>query len=109
MFSITLVLAASTKLNPEDRRKSNMKTSPYSTGDLGEFIISELNKRGVAVSKTADLPRLSATWRPVTAAFAGTPKDLGARVQACSLADVCSFCFTVFSRFRVHPPGSNDN
>jgi hypothetical protein len=109
MFSITLVLAASAEFNPEGRRKSNMETSPDSTGDLGEFIISELNKRGVALSMSADLPRLSATWRKVTAEFVSTPKYLGVRVQGGSLADVSAFCFAVFSRFRVHRPRSNDN
>jgi hypothetical protein len=86
-----------------------METSTDSAGDLGEFIISELNKRGVALSKTADLPRLSATWRMVTAEFAGKAKDLGARVQGCPLTDVSAFCFALFSRFRVHQPGSNNN
>ena len=109
MPSITLVLAASAELKPDDRRISNMKTSPDGAGDLGEFIIAELNRRGVALSKTTDLPRLPATWRTVTVEIAGTPKDLGARVQGCSLADVSAFCFSVFSRLRVHRPGSNDN
>jgi hypothetical protein len=86
-----------------------MKTSSDSKGDLGEFIISELSRRGVALSKTVDLPHLSATWRTVTVGIADTPKDLGARVQGCSLTDVSAFCFLLFSRFRVHRPGSNDN
>ena len=86
-----------------------MKTSPDSTGDLGEFIIAELSRRGVALSKTGDLPRLSATWRTVMVEIAGTPNNLGARVQGCSLAEVSAYCFLVFSRFRVYRAGSNDN
>jgi hypothetical protein len=86
-----------------------MKTSSDTKGDLGQFIISELSRRGVALSnKSDDLPPLSASWRTVTVEIAGTSKDLGARVQGCSLADVSAFCFSVFSRFRVHRPNDND-
>jgi len=86
-----------------------MKASSDTKGDLGEFIISELNRRGVPLSKTDDLPRLPATWRTVTVEISGTPKDVGAGAQGCSLGNVLAFCFSLLSRFRVQRPFSKDN
>ena len=86
-----------------------MKTLPDSTGDLGEFIISELNRRGVPLSKARDLPRLPATWRTVKVEIAGTPKDVGVGAQGCSLGNVLGFCFSLLSPFRVHRPSSKDS
>jgi len=87
-----------------------MEPSSDIQGDLGEFIISELRRRGVALSnKMTDFPRMYATWRIVTIEIEDAPMELGARVQGCSFAEVSAFCFSVFSRFRVTRPGSNDN
>lgn len=86
-----------------------MKTSPDSTGDLGQFIISELNKRGVVFSTIADLPRLPATWRMVTVKIAGEDKDVGVRAKGCSLDEVLDFCFSLLTPLRVHRPFSKDN
>ncbi len=86
-----------------------MKPSPASGGDLGEFIVAELNKRGITVSTTGGSPSLPATWRVVTVKIVGAPKDVGVEAQGCSLADACAFCFSLFSGLRVHRPFSNDN
>jgi len=85
-----------------------MKPSPI-TGDLGEFIVSELGRRGVALFKTADLPRLPATWRTITVEIGGAAKDVGAGAQGCSLDKVLAFCFSLLSSFRVDRPFSNDS
>jgi hypothetical protein len=86
-----------------------MKTSPDITGDLEEFIILELNRRGVPLSKTSELPRLAATWRTITMEIAGALNDAGVGAQNCSLADVSAFCFSLISPFRVQRPFSRDN
>ena len=86
-----------------------MNKSPDTKGDVGKFIIAELNSRGIALPNRADLPSLPATWRTITLEIAGAPKNVGVGVDGCSLADVSAFCFSLFSAFRVQRPFSNDN
>ena|SRR5437867_3808264 len=86
-----------------------MENSPETKGDLGEFIIAELKKRGIPLSKTVDLSDLPATWRTIAVEMAGAPKDVGVGAVGCSWATVVDFLFSLFSRYRVHRPFSNDN
>ena len=86
-----------------------MKTSPASTGDLGEFIIAELHKRGISLSKPDELPRLPATWRAITVEIAGAAQELGVGAQGCSLSNVLKFCSSLLSPLRVNCPFSKDN
>ena len=87
-----------------------MGTPSVSEGDLGHYIIAELNRRGgFTVSRTRGLPRLPATWHTVTVELAGVPKDVGALAQGCSFTDVSAFCFSLFAGLRRHRPLSADN
>jgi len=85
-----------------------MKTSPESTGDLGQLIISELNGRGVALPKPPDPPSLPTTWHTFTLEIRGV-KGLAVRALDCSLDKVADFCFLLLSPFRVYRPFSRDN
>jgi hypothetical protein len=86
-----------------------MKTSPASTGDLGELIIAELHKRGVAVSKPDGLPRLPATWRPIIVEVAGAAQELGVEAQGCSPDSVVAFFSSLLSPLQVKRADSTDN
>jgi len=87
-----------------------MDTPSFSEGDLGDYIIAELSRRGgFTVSGTRGLPRLPATWHTVTVELAGVPRDVGASAQGCSFTDVSSFCFLLFAGLRQHRPLSEDN
>ena len=85
-----------------------MKTSPSGTGDLGEFIIAELHKRGISLSKPNELPRLPATWRAITVEIAGAAQELGVGAHGCSLDNVLAFCFSLLSPLRMDRPFSKD-
>src|SRR6187455_1373020 len=85
-----------------------MKTSTDTKGDLGEFIMVELERRGIVVSKPRELPKVPATWRIFTAATAASPRTLAATAQACSIAEVLGFCFALFSASREERPLSSD-
>jgi hypothetical protein len=86
-----------------------MNANCETKGDLGEFIISELNRHGVPLRKTCELPRLPAMWRPVTVEIGGAPKELGVRAQGCLVENVVNFCLSLLSPLRVHRPFSKDN
>src|SRR6185369_5880564 len=85
-----------------------MKTSTDTKGDLGEFIMVELERRGFVVSKPGELPRVPATWRIVTVATAASPRSLAAMAQGCSIVEVLAFCFALFSASREERPLSSD-
>ena len=86
-----------------------MKASPDSTGDLGEFIVAELDKRGVPLPEASEPSRLPATWRTFTIELEGDRTGLAVAAQGCSWEKVVAFLFTLLSPCRVHRPFSKDN
>lgn len=86
-----------------------MNTATYIKGDLGEFIMVELERRGIVVSKPGALPKVPATWRIVTVVTAASPRALAATAQGCTIVEVLAFCFSLFSAAREERPLSSDD
>jgi hypothetical protein len=82
-----------------------MRKALSSGGDLGEFILAELNRRGIAMRKVTALPQLLATWRShTTPDVKDRPTCLVLSVRACTFGDIASFCSALFSGSRKESP-----
>jgi hypothetical protein len=86
-----------------------LKPSSAKTGDLGVFIVAELNKRSIPLPKAGEPPRLPATWRTFTIELARKRSGLAVTAQGCRSENVVTVLFSLLSPLRVDRPFSKDN
>jgi len=82
-----------------------MKNPPFTSGDLGEFILKELGRRGITLEKGRDLSELLASWRTrTTPDIPERPSSLVLSVRGCTFDDVARLSFALFSQSRNNSP-----
>jgi len=81
-----------------------MRDSFVTSGDLGEFVVAELQTRGIRMARTPMLPDLPASWRSrMTPDISGRPRSLILDVRGCPFEDISAFCGALFLPFRRGP------
>jgi hypothetical protein len=77
--------------------------------ELGDFILAELNNRGVLIPFVGKVPTLAATWREFEINVPGRDKGLAVEAHGCSFEDACAFCRLLLSPLRLQRRFANDN